>query len=111
MDFQTARHSILTQTIDITPDQQPFIHCLRQGQPPVPGQVTSLLLALTVVATNLRQEPTLERSLVHALFVLAYESRQLYLQGQRSGIEWPPLLDEDLDRIAKAVTDIFADAA
>lgn len=111
MDFQTARHSILTQTIDITPDHQPFIHCLRQGQPPVPGQVTSLLLALTVVAANLRQEPTLERSLVHALFVLAYESRQLYLQGQRSGIEWPPLLDEDLDRIAKAVTDIFADAA
>ncbi|WP_008319290.1 hypothetical protein [Leptolyngbya sp. PCC 6406] len=111
MDFHTARQSILTQTVALNPAQRPFIHCLRQGVPPIPGQVTSLLLALRVLGEGLRQEPSLDRTLTHAFFVLTYESRQLYLQGQKSGIEWPPLLDEDLDRIAKAVRDILADEA
>ncbi|MDA0672512.1 MAG: Dethiobiotin synthetase [Cyanobacteria bacterium] len=111
MDFQTARQSILNQTVNLQPDQQPFIHCLRQGQPPIPGQVTTLLLALRVVGEALRQEPTLDRTLAHAFFVLTYESRNLYQRHHQAGHEWPPLLDEDLDRIAKAVRDILADAA
>jgi hypothetical protein len=52
MDFQTARQSILNQTVDLQPEQQPFIHCLRQGTPPIPGQVTTLLLALRVVGRD-----------------------------------------------------------
>jgi hypothetical protein len=109
MDFQTARQSILNQTVDLQPEQQPFIHCLRQGTPPIPGQVTTLLLALRVVGEGLKQEPTLDRRLAHAFFVLTYESRSLYRQHQDAGQEWPPLLNEDLDRIAKAVRDILAD--
>lgn len=109
MDFQTARQFILTQTVTLIPEQQSFIERLRQGQPPIPGQVTSLLLALKVVTEGLRREPTLERPLAHALFVLSYESRHCYLKSQRTGTEWPPLLDEDLDRIAQAVEAILTD--
>jgi hypothetical protein len=43
--------------------------------------------------------------------MLSYESRQRYLQGQKNGIEWPPLLDEDLNRIAEAVFTIWANEA
>jgi hypothetical protein len=111
MDFQTARQSILSQTVDLVPDQQPFIHCLRQGRPPIPGQVTALLLALRVVGEGLRREPNLDRRLAYAFFVLTYESRRLYEQQQTGAEEWPPLLDEDLERIAKAVRDILADIA
>ncbi|MGD1909249.1 MAG: Dethiobiotin synthetase [Leptolyngbyaceae cyanobacterium] len=110
MDFQTARQFILMQTVTPALDQEPFIERLRQGQPPIPGQVTSLLLALKVVTEGLRREPTLERALAHALFVLSYESRQCYLKGQRSQqTEWPPMLDEDLERIAQAVEAILTD--
>lgn len=108
MDFQTARQFILTQTVTSNTDQDPFIQRLRQGKPPIPGQVTSLLLALKVVTEGLRREPNLERALAHALFVLSYESRQCYLRGQTS-TEWPPMLDEDLERIAKAVEVILTD--
>jgi hypothetical protein len=110
MDFQTARQFILTQTVTPIPDQEPFIQRLRQGQPPVPGQVTSLLLALKVITEGLRREPSLERALAHALYVLSYESRQCYRKGQRDGkTEWPPMLNEDLDRIAQAVEAILID--
>jgi hypothetical protein len=108
MDFQTAHQFILTQTVTPIADQDPFIQRLRQGKPPIPGQVTSLLLALKVITEGLRQEPHLERALAHALFVLSYESRQCYLKGQDSA-EWPPMLDEDLERIAQAVEAILND--
>lgn len=111
MDFQTARQFVLAQTVNPSPDQTPFILCLRQGQPPVPGQVTSLLLALKTLAAGLRDEPTLERSLAHAFFILSYESHQLYRQGQTRGVEWPPLLEEDLKRIADGVEAILANQA
>ncbi len=109
MDFQTARQFILTQTVTQTPSQETFIERLRQGNPPIPGQVTSLLLALKVALEGLRREPTLERAFAHALFVLSYEGRRCYLDGQGKGTEWPPLLDEDLDRIAQAVEAILND--
>ena len=44
-----------------------------------------------------------------ALFVLAYDSRAHYRAGAEAGVEWPPLLDEDLTRIAIAAKQIFAD--
>ena len=109
MDFDTARRFLLAQTVASVPGQTTFIECLRQGRAPIPGQATSILLALKTVSQNLKGEPTIERSLGLALFVLAYESRQLYLQGQANQVEWPPLLSEDLTRIAAAVRQIWAD--
>lgn len=109
MDFETARQFVLRQTLD-TNDEVPdrFMLRLRQGHPPVPGQVTSLLLALKVLFEGLKDEPSLERSLVQALFALAYESRQLYQAGEQAGVTWPPMLDDDLVRIAKAVQSIIS---
>lgn len=110
MDFDTARRFLLAQTVSPAPGQTPFIECLRQGSAPVPGQVTSILLALKTLAQSLKGEPKVEKSLGFALFVLAYESRQLFIQGQRRNADWPPLLDEDLTRIAEAVRAIWAEA-
>lgn len=111
MDFDTARRFLLAQTIAPVPGQTPFIECLRQRLAPVPGQVTSILLALKTLAQALQGEPKIEKSLGLALFVLAYESRQLYIQGQQENVDWPPLLDEDLTRIAEAVRKIWTDGA
>lgn len=83
---------------------------LKQGQPPIPGQVTSILLALKVVSETLREADTFERELTCALYLLASDSRQQFESGQRSGVAWPPLLDEDLTRIAAAVKSIFLGA-
>lgn len=109
MDFDTARRFLLAQTIAPVPGQTPFIDCLRKGTAPVPGQVTSLLLALKVVSQTLKDEPSIEKSLGFALFILSYESRQLYVAGLRQNVEWPPLLDADLTRIADAVRSILSD--
>lgn len=108
MDFETARQFLLRQTVAPHEDREDsFYTCLRQGQPPVPGQVTSLLLALKVLYEGLRSEPALDKEMVQALFILSYESRQLFDAGQRSGVIWPPLLDDDLKRIAAAVRAII----
>ncbi|MEM9007867.1 MAG: Dethiobiotin synthetase [Cyanobacteria bacterium P01_F01_bin.86] len=108
MDFETARLFLIAQTIAPVAGQTAFIDCLRQGVPPVPGQVTSILLALKTLALGLKDEPAIERPLGYAFFVLTYESRQLYAKGIQSGIDWPPLLDEDLTRIAEAIHTIWA---
>ncbi|MGB3135695.1 MAG: Dethiobiotin synthetase [Nodosilinea sp.] len=107
MDFETACEFVVRQTLGTSKDlPDTFIACLRQGKPPIPGQVTSLLLALKVLFEGLKTEPTLDRTLTQALFILSYESRQLYAQGQKTGVTWPPLLDEDLRRIGKAAQSI-----
>lgn len=111
MDFDTAYQFLLQQTITPKEDREDtFSSRLAQGQLPVPGQVTSLLLALKVVYEGLRGEPTLKRELAQALFILAYESRQWFEQGKRQGVQWPPLLDDDLKRIAAAAKAITMDA-
>lgn len=109
MDFETARRFLVAQTIEPISGQTPFIDCLRRGQAPVPGQVTSILLALKTLAQSLQGEPNIEKSLGYVLFVLTYESRQLYEQGLKNNVDWPPLLDDDLTRIATAVRAIWAD--
>jgi hypothetical protein len=107
MDFETAHEFVVRQTLGTSDDlPNTFIACLRQGKPPIPGQVTSMLLALKVLFEGLKTEPTLDRTLTKALFILSYESRQLYTQGQKTGVSWPPMLDEDLGRIGKAVQSI-----
>ena len=110
MDYATAQEFILTQGMNFETSSETFLQRLRQGQPPIPGQVTSLLLALKVLFEGLHQVEQLDRRLVYSLYMLAHESRHLYEQGKRQGVAWPPLLDEDLARIAKAVRSIFADS-
>lgn len=109
MDFDTARRFVLAQTLSPASGQTSFIDCLRQGEAPIPGQVTSILLALKTLSQALKNEPTIERSLGHALFLLTYESRLLYRRGQTQNVDWPPLLDADLNQIAAAVRQFWAD--
>lgn len=105
MDAKTARYVLMTQA-DITVNNS-FLGRLQQHQPPVPGQVTSLLLALTSIKEDLKAATQLDRTLVYALHQLAYESRQCYEQGKQAKVEWPPVLDADIERIAIATAQIF----
>lgn len=105
MDYKTACELVLKQSSATEPDT--FLFRLQQAQPPIPGQVTSLLLALKVLVDQLKNESTLDRPLVNALHRLSFESRQCYEQGRRQGVEWPPLLNEDLERISVAISQIF----
>ena len=108
MDFQTARQTIANQTLPNRETADTFLGRLRQGQPPIPGQVTAILLALKVIDDGLKQAPAIERELAYCLFLLAYESRSLFEAGLFAQVDWPPLLDEDLQRIAIAAHQIFA---
>ncbi|NJM98459.1 MAG: Dethiobiotin synthetase [Phormidesmis sp. RL_2_1] len=108
MDFKTACQLIAEQTLPKYETHDTFLARLRQGQPPVPGQVTSLLLALQAVYDALQSASTLDRELAQALFLIAYESRNLFESARAAGVAWPPLLDEDLTRIAIATYKIFA---
>lgn len=108
MDYETARHFLVSQGKLTELGSDTFLGRLRQGRPPVPGQITSILLALKVVFEALREVSAIERELVYALHVLASESRHFYELGRRQGVAWPPLLDEDLTRIAIAVRSIFS---
>lgn len=108
MDFKTARQVLAQQTLLEQETNDTFLGRLRLGQPPIPGQVTSLLLALKVIYDGLKEASVLDRELALSLFLIAYESRNLFESGRAAGAEWPPLLDEDLERIAIATYQIFA---
>ncbi|NET30587.1 MAG: Dethiobiotin synthetase [Cyanothece sp. SIO1E1] len=108
MDYATAHRFIVSQSLTTPQNPDTFLARLKQGKPPLPGQATSLLLALKVLFEGLQATNSLDRDLVHALYLLASESRHQFEAGRRSGIIWPPLLDEDLTRIAVAVKSIFA---
>ena len=105
MDVKTAQHVVITQANAAENDS--FLARLRQKSAPVPGQVTSLLLALKVIHEHLKPAHSIDRDLAYALHQLAYEGRQYYEQGKQSNVEWPPLLNADLERIAIAVSQIF----
>ncbi|MEM8806955.1 MAG: Dethiobiotin synthetase [Cyanobacteria bacterium P01_G01_bin.38] len=108
MDFKTACTLISKQTTTDGSVPDAFLARLQQFESPIPGHATSLLLALKVIADGLKASTTVERPLAHGLYQLAYESRQTYEKGRQRGVEWPPLLDEDIERIAIAVNQIFA---
>lgn len=108
MDFKTAQDYLLLQAgRQPAVQEEVFLDRLQRGQPPIPGQVTSILLALKVILEGLRQAEYLDRELACALHLLAYESRQFYTAGLRANVIWPPLLNEDLERIAQLVKQIF----
>lgn len=108
MDYETAYRFLINQGTTSTPAVETFLLRLKQGKPPIPGQVTSILLALKVVFEALRDSPTLDRELADALFLLSWEGRQQFEAKRKAGVSWPPLLDEDLVRIALATKSIFS---
>lgn len=108
MDYETARQFLIGQGRATAQTPDAFLTRLKQGKPPVPGQVTSLLLALKMLYGSLDKTPSLSRELVYPLYRLAIEGREAYEQGVRQGVEWPPILDEDIERIGRAVGSIFA---
>ncbi|MBC7824958.1 MAG: Dethiobiotin synthetase [Candidatus Parcubacteria bacterium] len=107
MDYETARRLLIDQSSENLGTDS-FVVRLRQGQPPIPGQVTSILLSLKVLFEALKGETTLDRDLSYALYLIASEGRRLFEAGLKQNSDCPPLLDEDLDRIAAAVRSIFS---
>lgn len=107
MDYQTARVLLVNQGMATAANPDALLSHLRQGKPPVPGLVTSILLALKVVFEALRDTSEFDRELACALYLLSIESRQEFEQGRQRGVDWPPLLDEDLIRISTGVKSIF----
>ncbi|HEY9909584.1 MAG TPA: Dethiobiotin synthetase [Thermosynechococcaceae cyanobacterium] len=110
MDYSTAKSLILIQGGPIDRPHDALLSRLSQGKPPVPGQVTTILLALKVTFQALREAPEIDRPLASALHLLSTESRYLFDAGVQVGVDWPPLLNEDLNRIAAAVRSIFGDS-
>lgn len=108
MDYETARRLLIDQGNENNQNSDAFLLRLQQGQPPIPGQVTSLLLSLKVVFETLREARAIDRELTYALYVLSSEGRRLFEAKLRNSPDCPPLLNEDLSRIALAVKSIFS---
>lgn len=108
MDYKTARSFLIHQGTPSDENTDAFLVRLKQGKAPIPGQVTSILLALKVVFEALRTASSLDRELVYSLYLLSFESREHFKAGLKAGAELPPLLSEDLKRISRAVRSIFA---
>lgn len=108
MNYEIARKFLIDQTITTEENPDALLMRMQQGKPPVPGQITSILLALKVVFEGLKDATTLERELANSLYQLSIKTQQLFAAGRKAGIEWPPLLKEDLLRIMIAVESIFS---
>ncbi len=106
MDYETARRLLIDQTNLNASDT--FLARLGQTKPPIPGQVTSILLALKVVFDALKDQTVIDRELASALFLISGEARRLFDSGLAQSLDCPPLLNEDLGRIAIAVKSIFS---
>jgi hypothetical protein len=107
VDYETARNLLVSQGMATEEHSDALLTHLKQGHPPIPGQITSILLALKVVFEALRDVGQFDRQLACALYLLSTESRHQFNLGRKRGVAWPPLLDEDLTRIATAVKSIF----
>ncbi|MBD2346507.1 Dethiobiotin synthetase [Anabaena subtropica] len=108
MNYETAHKLLVGQTIASEENPDALLMRMKHGKPPVPGQITSILLALKVVFEALKDSPSLDRELVFALYQLTIKAQQLFVAGRRAGVDWPPLLKEDLLRIALATESIFS---
>ncbi|TAE59090.1 MAG: Dethiobiotin synthetase [Nostocales cyanobacterium] len=107
MNYEIARKLLIDQTKnDANPDA--LLSRLRQGKPPVPGQITSILLALKVVFETLKDANSLDKELALSLYKLGIRGLQLFATGRKAGVDWPPLLYEDLQRISLAAESIFS---
>ncbi|MBW4616487.1 MAG: Dethiobiotin synthetase [Desmonostoc vinosum HA7617-LM4] len=108
MNYETARKFLIDQTIATEESPDALLTRLKQGKSPVPGQITSILLALKVVFEALKDASSLDRELVLALYQLSVKAQQFFSAGRKAGIDWPPLLKEDLLRISLAAESIFS---
>ena len=108
MNYETARKILIDQVLTTENHPDSLLMRLQQGKPPVPGQITSILLALKVVFESLKEASTLDRDLAYALFELSIKTQQLFAAGRKAGVDWPPLLKEDLLRISLAAESIFS---
>ncbi|MEH2193139.1 MAG: Dethiobiotin synthetase [Nostoc sp.] len=108
MNYETARKLLIDQTIATEENPDALLTRMKQGKPPVPGQITSILLALKVVFEALKDAKTLDRELALTLYQLSIKAQQLFAAGRKAGIDWPPLLKEDLLRISLASESIFS---
>ncbi|WP_341524997.1 Dethiobiotin synthetase [Nostoc sp. UHCC 0302] len=108
MNYETARKLLIDQTLTKEENPDALLKRLKQGKPPVPGQITSILLALKVVYEALKDAPSLDRELALALYQLGIKAQQLFAAGRKAGVDWPPLLKEDLLRISLASESIFS---
>ncbi len=108
MNYETARKLLIDQTATTEAGPDGLLNRLQQGKPPIPGQITSTLLALKVVFESLKETSTLDRQLAFALYQLGFKAQQLFVAGRKAGIDWPPLLKEDLQRISLASESIFS---
>ncbi|HYW17794.1 MAG TPA: Dethiobiotin synthetase [Nodularia sp. (in: cyanobacteria)] len=108
MNYETARKLLVAQTL--TTDEYPDALLMRMklGKPPIPGQITSILLALKVVFEAMKDAPNLDRELAFALYQLGVKAQQIFVAGRKAGVDWPPLLKEDLLRISLATESIFS---
>ena len=110
MDNPTARKFLIDQGTAHLTQRNPEALLLRldRGEAPIPGQMTSVLLALKVTYKALDGEAMIDRELAQALHRLARDSRRALQAGRDRGVVWPPLLVEDLDRIEEAVEAILS---
>lgn len=108
MDYKTARACVINQATTSGENTDAFLVRMKAYKPPVPGQVTNILLSLKMIYEGLQEASTLDRELAYSLYLLAYESRRQFESGRLANVNWPPLLDEDLQRIARAVESIFS---
>jgi hypothetical protein len=108
MNYETARKLLIDQTITTEENPDALLTRMKQGKPPVPGQITSILLALKVVFEALKDAKSLDRELALALYQLSIKAQQLFGAGRKAGVDWPPLLKEDLLRISLASESIFS---
>lgn len=108
MNYETARKLLIDQTRISEENSDAVLMRMQQGKPPVPGQITSILLALKVVFEGLKDATSVDRELANSLYQLSLKTQQLFAAGRKAGVEWPPLLKEDLLRITYAVESIFS---
>ncbi|MBF2005984.1 Dethiobiotin synthetase [Chlorogloeopsis fritschii PCC 9212] len=108
MNYETARKFLIDQTLITEENTDALLRRMQQGKPPFPGQITSTLLALKVVFDGLKEATTIDRELAYALYQLTIKTQMLFAGGRKAGVDWPPLLKEDLLRIAIATEGIFS---
>lgn len=108
MNYDTARKVLIDQTLIKEDNPDALLIRMQQGKPPIPGQITSILLALKVVFEGLKEATTLDRELCYALFLLTIKTQYTFAAGRKAGVDWPPLLKEDLLRIGTSCESIFS---
>jgi hypothetical protein len=108
MNYGTARKLLIDQAMTTEENPDALLMRMQQGKPPIPGHVTSILLALKVIFEELKDATIIDKELANSLYQLSIKSQQFFAVGRKTGIEWPPLLKEDLLRIAIAVESIFS---